>query len=250
LVPERLQPPAAAVLVAAVSQPESRRRPRRAGVLRSLPALPRLPHLQVDFPTAHHRRADRGGRRGLADLPVTAAGELPADRPRSGRFRSRGFADALAAGHGRERPAMEREGGGSVMTQISPRSLARTAGALYLINIIGGAFAIGVVPGMLFVAGDPAATAHNIASHELLYRLGIAAHVVIVMTNVAMAVIFYELFKIVDRRLALLMAFFTLVATAIESAGLLNQFTPLMVLRDSSYSNTNTAGQGQALAYY
>ena len=136
------------------------------------------------------------------------------------------------------------------MTQISPRSLARTAGALYLINIIGGAFAIGVVPGMLFVAGDPAATAHNIASHELLYRLGIAAHVVIVMTNVAMAVIFYELFKVVDRRLALLMAFFTLVATAIESAALLNQFTPLMVLRDNSYANTITAGQGQALAYY
>jgi hypothetical protein len=46
------------------------------------------------------------------------------------------------------------------------------------------------------------------------------------------------------------MTFFTLVATAIESAGLLNQFTPVTVLHDGSYAGTITAGQGQALAYY
>ena len=33
----------------------------------------------------------------------------------------------------------------------SPRQLARIAGALYLINIVGGAFAIGVVQAMLVV---------------------------------------------------------------------------------------------------
>ena len=54
----------------------------------------------------------------------------------------------------------------------SPRQLARIAGALYLINILGGAFAIGFVPAMLVVSGDPAATAHNIQAHELLYRVG------------------------------------------------------------------------------
>ena len=85
----------------------------------------------------------------------------------------------------------------------SPRQLARTAGALYLINIVFGAFALGVVPALLIVP-DVATTAHNIQAHELLYRLGLAAHVVVAMTNVPMAVIFYELFKVVNRRLALL----------------------------------------------
>src|SRR3954454_13229752 len=116
----------------------------------------------------------------------------------------------------------------------SPLQLARTAGALYLINIVGGAFAISVVPALLVVQGDAAATAHNIQANELLYRSGLAAHVLVTVTNVPLAVIFYELFKVVSRRLALLDAAFILVATAIEAAGLINEFTPLALLGDGA----------------
>jgi Domain of unknown function (DUF4386) len=131
----------------------------------------------------------------------------------------------------------------------SPRQLARMAGALYLINIVGGAFAISIVPAMLLVAGDAAATAHNIQAHELLYRSGLAAHVVVTVTNVPLAMIFYELFKVVNRRLALLDVFFILVATAIESAGLVNQFAPLVLLGSGPYASALPATQLQALAY-
>jgi Domain of unknown function (DUF4386) len=130
----------------------------------------------------------------------------------------------------------------------SPRQLARTAGALYLINIVAGAFAIGVVPAILVVP-DVAATAHNIQTHELLYRLSLAAHVVVTVTNIPMAVIFYDLLKVVNRRLALLDVFFTLVATAIEAAGLLSQFTPLVLLGSSHYTSALPAAQLHALAY-
>jgi hypothetical protein len=134
------------------------------------------------------------------------------------------------------------------VTDVSPRRLARIAGALYLINIVGGAFAIGVVPAILFTA-DPAVTAHNIQTHELLYRSGLVAHVVVTLTNVPLAVIFYDLFKVVNRRLALLDAFFILVATAIEATSLINQFTPLILLGDGPYPNALPAAQLQALAY-
>jgi Domain of unknown function (DUF4386) len=130
----------------------------------------------------------------------------------------------------------------------SPRHLARIAGALYLINIIGGAFAISVVPAMLVVQGDAAATAHNIQSHELLYRAGLAAHLLVTVTNVPLAVIFYDLFKVVNRRIALLDAFFILVATAIEAAGLVNQFATLALL-GGPYTSALPAAQLQALAY-
>ena len=130
----------------------------------------------------------------------------------------------------------------------SPRQLARTAGALYLINIVAGAFAIGVVPAILVVP-DVAATAHNIQTHELLYRLSLAAHVVVTVTNIPMAVIFYDILKVVNRRLALLDVFFTLVATAIEAAGLLSQFTPLVLLGSSHYTSALPAAQLHALAY-
>jgi len=130
----------------------------------------------------------------------------------------------------------------------SPRQMARTAGALYLINIVAGAFAIGLVPAILVVPGV-AATAHNIQTHELLYRLGLVAHVMVDVTNIPLAVIFYDLFKVVNRRLALLDVFFTLVATSIEAAGLLSQFTPLVLLGSSRYTSALPAAQLHALAY-
>lgn len=130
----------------------------------------------------------------------------------------------------------------------SPRQLARIAGALYLVNIVAGAFAIGVVPAIVVVP-DMAATAHNIQTHELLYRLSLAAHVVVTVTNIPMAVIFYDLLKVVNRRLALLDVFFTLVATAIEAAGLLSQFTPVVLLGSSHYTHALPPAQLHALAY-
>jgi len=135
-----------------------------------------------------------------------------------------------------------------LLAGASPRRLARTAGALYLVNIVAGAFAIGLVPAKLIVP-DPSTTAHNIQAHEMLYRLGLTAHVVVTLTNVPMALMFYELFKVVNRRLALLDVFFVLVATAIEAAGLLNQFVPLVLLGDDRYAKDLPAAQLQALAH-
>ena len=93
--------------------------------------------------------------------------------------------------------------------ETSPHIKARIAGALYLIVIVAGIFAEIFVRGRLLVAGDAAATAHNIMAHELLYRLGFAAELIALVCNIPLAVIFYDLFKVVNRRLALLVVFFT-----------------------------------------
>jgi len=111
-------------------------------------------------------------------------------------------------------------------TSLSPRPLARIAGALYLFNIVLGAYAIGYVPSVV---------GHDVQSHELLFRTGIAAHVVVTLTNVPLAVIFYELFKVVNRRLALLNVFFTLVATAIEVADVVSQLATLSAAHSAGY---------------
>ncbi|MBO0825393.1 MAG: DUF4386 domain-containing protein [Actinobacteria bacterium] len=134
------------------------------------------------------------------------------------------------------------------MTALHPRRLARTAGSLYLINIVFGAFAIGVVPALLIVP-DVATTAHNIQTHEMLYRLGLAAHVIVTLTNIPMALLFYELLKVVNRRVAMLFVFFTLVATAVEAAGILNDFTSVVLLGSRNYTTGLTPAQLHALAY-
>src|SRR5256714_15069859 len=90
-----------------------------------------------------------------------------------------------------------RTGDSQVMEQTrgaSPRQLARIAGALYLINIVLGAFATAIVPAIVVVSGDAAATAHNIQTHELLYRPRPVAHLVVTLTNVPPGPTFFELF--------------------------------------------------------
>jgi Domain of unknown function (DUF4386) len=130
---------------------------------------------------------------------------------------------------------------------LSARQLARIAGGLYLVNIVAGAFAIGYVKGSLFT-DDLATTVDNINSHLLLYRSGIAAHVIVTVTNVPLALIFYELFKVVNRKLALLDAFFVLVATAIEAASLPTLFASLALLDGKEYANAVAASQLHVLA--
>jgi hypothetical protein len=145
-----------------------------------------------------------------------------------------------------------RTGDSKVMKWIagaSPRHLARIAGGLYLIIIMGGFFAIGYVPATLIVPGDAAATAHNILAHELLYRSDLAVHILLLLCNIPLAVIFYDLFKVVNRRLSLLVVFFTLVGTAVEGANLLDQFAPLTLLGGGHYLSVFTTEQLQALAY-
>lgn len=132
------------------------------------------------------------------------------------------------------------------ITGTSPRSLARMAGALYLVNIVLGAIAVGFIPAALIVTDNAAATAHNIQANELLYRFGIAAHVVVTATNVPLVVIFYELFRVVNRRVTLLLVFFSLVGTAVESASLLNQFAPLALLNGP---HAGAVADQQALSY-
>ena len=134
-------------------------------------------------------------------------------------------------------------------THTSPKKYARLGGILYLINIVFGFFAIAYVESKIMVGNDPAATANNIIAHNFLYRLGIVAHIIILLTNVPLALVFYRLFRIVNKNATLLVIFFTVVGTAIESGNLLNQFEPLLLLRKCSPAGSLSQEQIHDLVY-
>jgi len=115
--------------------------------------------------------------------------------------------------------------------EFSPKQLARIAGFLYLVVIVGGAFAEIFVRQRFVVDSDAVATANNILSHEQVYRWGFVADLIACLCNVPLAMIFYELFKVVNRRGALLVVYFTLVGTAIQVTALFNHFEPLILLK-------------------
>ena len=77
------------------------------------------------------------------------------------------------------------------MTSTSTK--ARIAGLLYLLLAVFGPFLLIYVPNQLVADGNPAATASNIATHEMLLRFGIASDVVGGVLVLAVALALYWL---------------------------------------------------------
>lgn len=133
--------------------------------------------------------------------------------------------------------------------EASPRFKARIAGLLYLIVIVGGFFAEILVRGKLVVHGDPAATAHNIMAHEMLYRWGFVVELFYLVCNVPLALLLYDLFKVVNRTVALLDLGFGLLSTVIEAVSLLGHYAPLLFLSGGHHLSAFTPEQLQAASY-
>jgi hypothetical protein len=122
------------------------------------------------------------------------------------------------------------------MGEASPSLKARTAGAFYLVILIAATFAEFFVRGPMIVYRDPTITVVNILVHEPLYRLGGAAFLITVVCEPVVALIFYELFKPVNKSLALLAAAFRLVYAAMNGANQVLYFVPLVLLKGGDVS--------------
>ena len=132
----------------------------------------------------------------------------------------------------------------------SNNKLARAAGFLYLIMIIAGGFAEVFVRGALTVSGDAIATAHNILASEQMYRFGFVADLVVLICGTILSLIFYILFKPVNKNLSLLALIFSTVAGAVMAVNLLNQLAPLLLLHNSSYLKAFNIEQLQTLSLF
>lgn len=122
------------------------------------------------------------------------------------------------------------------------------AGASYLITIVTGVFAELFVRGALVVRDDAATTAANILANEPLYRLGLAADLVMLACYVAVTLLFYDLLKPAGSSLSLLAAFFSLTGIAVLAVNSLNHLAPLVLLGGAGHLSAFETDQLQALA--
>ncbi len=82
------------------------------------------------------------------------------------------------------------------------RNLGRVVGLWYLSLVLFGPLTLLYIPNKLFVHGDAAATATNIAAHQLLFKLGMVADLFGSIVLIFLVFAFYRLFKDVDQQLA------------------------------------------------
>lgn len=88
-------------------------------------------------------------------------------------------------------------------TELNPRD-ASLAGALYLTIAVCGGFSIGYVPSQIVVTGDATTTAANLMGQLGLFRLGVLADSAVILLEIAITVILYQMFHTVSPRLALI----------------------------------------------
>jgi hypothetical protein len=133
------------------------------------------------------------------------------------------------------------------IAETSLRLKARIAGALYLSGILN--LVAGTVIGGLVVKGDAAATARNILTHEAWYRLAFAGDIVTVPCYIAVSVLYYDLFKPVNRSIALLGACFGLAGSTMWALNDFSYLGPLVVLGGAHSSNVADPLQALALLF-
>jgi Domain of unknown function (DUF4386) len=131
---------------------------------------------------------------------------------------------------------------------MTPRTLARTAGLLYLTVAVTGGFAELYVRSGALVPGDAAATAANIAESATLFRVGLATDLVNIACFLLVGLTLYTLLKPVDPRAALAMLASNAVAVAVMAANLLNHAGALLAATDPDYAAAFGGGPADALA--
>jgi hypothetical protein len=120
---------------------------------------------------------------------------------------------------------------------------ARIAGVSLLVIIVSS-----VLSNDLIVSGDAAATARNILAHERQFRIGLAGEMIMLNSDVVLAVALYALLKPVNGILALLGAFWRVANAIVLGVGVVVSLVALDTLGDARYLTAFKADQMQAIA--
>lgn len=131
------------------------------------------------------------------------------------------------------------------MTSLSKN--ARVAGLLYILSSLFGIVRLIYVPNVLFVHGNAAATASNIAGHELLFRFGIVSYLLCNALWIFVMLALYRLLKGVDQPLAALMVILSLMVTPISFVNIANDIAALLFARGADFLSVFDKAQREAL---
>ena len=104
-------------------------------------------------------------------------------------------------------------------------------------------------PSTLIVPGDATATVDNISNSEMLFRFGgIGSELIVLLSEVILAVLLYVLLKPVNKTLSLVAAVSRLIMTTIHGFNLINYFFVLIIMGGAGFLSGFDAGQLNSLA--
>lgn len=127
------------------------------------------------------------------------------------------------------------------------KGYARIIGGIYFLMFLTSIISNRLLDGVVF-PNNAAATAHQILTHETLFRLGIATDLVDTGVYVALVALFYNLFRPVNPWVSLVAAFFGLAGCVIQAGGNVFDHFSLVLLRGGPGGLPINAGELPVLA--
>ena len=125
---------------------------------------------------------------------------------------------------------------------------ARQAGLLWFLSVLTGGFGLSYIRSSVIVAGDAAATSHNVMAAESLFRAAIVGNLFSQVFMLFFAMTLFRLFKEVDKTTATVLLASAMMSVAIAVVKELNSFAALLVLSPLDYLNAFTPEQREAMA--
>ena len=131
----------------------------------------------------------------------------------------------------------------------SSQNPGRIAGFFYLSLAVLAPFRLAYIPSKLFVTGNAAATASNIAAHEWLFRLGIFTDLLCGGVLIFLVLALYRLLRDLDQYQAVLMVILGgVLPAAIDFFNVLNDAAALVLVRGPDFLSVFDKPQREALA--
>ena len=115
------------------------------------------------------------------------------------------------------------------------KKAARVAGAVYLSLVLTAPFSLLYVPGKLIVRGNAAATASNILTHEMLFRLCIVSELLSSVIFICLGLALYRLLSGVNKTWAGAMVALVLVSAAVGFLNVLNYVAALTLIHGTEF---------------
>lgn len=136
-----------------------------------------------------------------------------------------------------------------ILSKLQPQTKAysQLAGLLYLIIAIIGGLSIGYMPSVIVSEGNAVLTFQNLIENQSLFRWGIAGDIAVLILEILLTVMLYQLFKSFSTTTIIIATYSRLAMAIIMGMNLINYMIPAIIMTQPEYLNTFSSGELESL---
>ncbi|MFT7233021.1 MAG: hypothetical protein ACI8TA_002244 [Cyclobacteriaceae bacterium] len=120
-------------------------------------------------------------------------------------------------------------------------------GLLYLFIAIIGGFSIGYMPSVIVADGNAVLTFQNLMDHQELFRWGIAGDIAVLILEILLTVMLYQLFKSISTTGMTIATYSRLAMAIIMGMNLINYMIPSVIMAQPEYLNAFNSAELESL---